>query len=314
MAGIRRSPTHAVAWVSSLLLASTLSLLTGTYADPHAMQGKHSHWLPEVIEPPADSPIVSNTLAVQSFYDRPILIIDANMHTAAINAAGIDSAGRFVVTASDDKTARIWSADDGKLMQTIRVPTGPGNVGKIYAVAISPDGKLVALGGFTSAEQETPIYLFDRETGKMVHRAADGLPNVANCLVFSADGRYLAAVLGGGSGLRIYDRDRNWSETSRDEDYRGSGYGAAFAPDGRLATTSLDGKIRVYDRSFKLIAVIKASRPFPWGVAFNPNGKVIAVGYNDVRPTTADQVEIKPAVEIIDAWCRPTFIIPRTIL
>ena len=58
-------------------------------------------------------------------------------------------AGQIAVTGSHDKTVRLWSVADGKLLRTIRMPTGPGDVGKIYAVAISPDGATVAAGGWT---------------------------------------------------------------------------------------------------------------------------------------------------------------------
>ena len=57
-------------------------------------------------------------------------------------------------------------------------------------------------------------------------------------LVFSPTGRYLAATLGGTHGLRVYDRDAGWREVARDAPYGDASYGAAFAADGRLATTS----------------------------------------------------------------------------
>ena len=78
-------------------------------------------------------------------------------------------------------------------------------------------------------------------------------PDVTHSLAFSPDGRYLAAGLGRRNGLRIYDRDRQWSEVFRDTNYGDGIYGADFAADGRLATTSFDGKVRLYDRDFKLI-------------------------------------------------------------
>src|SRR5262249_23356996 len=72
------------------------------------------------------------------YFDRPVLVVETGMHTNVITNADVDAAGRFVVTGSEDKTVRIWSVSDGSLLRTIRVPTGPGNIGKIYAVAISP--------------------------------------------------------------------------------------------------------------------------------------------------------------------------------
>src|SRR5262245_9454429 len=179
--------------------------------------------------------------ATPALYDQPVLTLDPGMHTAAIKRADVDIAGTTVVTGSEDKTVRIWSARTGELLRTIRVPQGVGNVGKIYAVAISPDGQLVAAGGWTrwtDADRQQQLYLFDSRTGALVRRI-EGLPNGVFCLAFSPDGRYLAATLGAG-GLRVYDRDAGWGEVARDKDYGDSSYGAAFAPDGRLATTSDD--------------------------------------------------------------------------
>ena len=80
-------------------------------------------------------------------YDRPVLAIDPGMHTARIWSQAVDAAGRFAVTGGDDRTVRIWSVADGKLLRTIWIPVGPENVGAIYAVAISPDGSTIAVGG-----------------------------------------------------------------------------------------------------------------------------------------------------------------------
>src|SRR4249919_30138 len=79
-------------------------------------------------------------------YEQPVLTIDPGMHTAPIKAVSADAAGRLAVTGSWDKTVRVWSLPDGKLLRTIHIPAGPDNVGKIYAVAMSPDGALVAAG------------------------------------------------------------------------------------------------------------------------------------------------------------------------
>ena len=70
----------------------------------------------------------------------------------------------------------------------------------------------------------------------------------------------------------------------RDADYGGgSSYGAAFAPDGSLATTSFDGQIRLYPPGLAGPPLRRRApggeRPF--GIAFGADGARLAVGYDD---------------------------------
>ena len=82
------------------------------------------------------------------------LRIEAGMHTAMIRRISLTADGRMMATASDDKTVRLWSLPDGKLVRTLRPPIGPGYEGKVYAVALAPDGSWVAAGGWASAPLE----------------------------------------------------------------------------------------------------------------------------------------------------------------
>jgi WD40 repeat protein len=226
-------------------------------------------------------------------YDRPVLSVDPGMHTAAIRSLAVDAGGRFAVTGSDDRTVRIWSIADGKLLRTIWIPAGPEHVGRVIAVAISPDGSTIAAGGWAEMRQsKSSIYIFDRESGNLVRRIEGDLSNAADFLTFSADGRYLATMLSGNSnGLRVFDRIKNWREAFRDDQYGGQSWGAAFGRDGRLATSSYDGLIRSYrydpnsdSPNFRRVGEpLKApGGELPSGVAYSPDGKLLAVGYHDV--------------------------------
>jgi WD40 repeat protein len=236
-------------------------------------------------------------------YDRPVLAVDPGMHTAKITSLAVDAGGQFAVTGSDDRTVRIWSVADGKLLRTIWIPVGPDNVGAVYAVAISPDGSTIAAGGWTERNNNGPypVYIFDRASGDLLRRIDGDLPDVTHFLTFSPDGRYLAATLGYREGLRVFDRDKDWSQAFRDDQYGDQSYGAAFTRDGHLATSSLDGVISFYQydpnsdsADFRGVGeLFETSGKRPWGVAYSPDGKLLAVGHFDVA-----------AVDVLDGFER----------
>ena len=58
-------------------------------------------------------------------------------------------------------------------------------------------------------------------------------------------------------------------------------YGVAFATDGRLATTSYDGRLRLYDAAGRLIRSVETGHARALGLAFNPVDGRLAVGFDD---------------------------------
>ena len=119
--------------------------------------------------------------AMTPLYEQPVLVIDPGMHTAPIQSVAVDAAGHLAVTGSHDKTVRIWSLADGKLLRTIRMPAGPSHMAKAFAVAMSPDGDVVAAGGGTKGGGEHLIYLFQGRTGKIAY-VISNLPNVTRAM------------------------------------------------------------------------------------------------------------------------------------
>ncbi len=213
----------------------------------------------------------------------PVLRIETGGHLALITRISADSNGRWLVTASEDKTARVWDARSGQLISVLRPPIGSESLGALYAAAISPDGKTVVLGGNSSFDGTGHlVHLFDRASGTVPAKSTlTGLEAPITQLAWSRDSQVIAIGLRQ-EGLRVFRR--NLQFVGADPEFNEAIFGADFAPDGRLAAVSLDGFVRVYGfgkGGMERLARKQAPGGKPYSVAYSPDGKTLAIGYQD---------------------------------
>ena len=224
----------------------------------------------------------ASALAVPDVPREPVLRIETGSHLSLISRISSDAAGNFAVTSSEDKTARIWDLTNGRQVSILRPPLGAESLGALYAVAMSPDGRQVALGGNAAFDNKShSLYLFDRASGALPPKSTlSGIEAPITQLAWSADSQLIAVGLRQ-EGLRVFKR--NLGFVGADPEYNDAIYGASFSRDGRLAVAGLDGSLRIYVVGKKgLERLARKQMPGrPYSVSWSPDGSQIAIGLHD---------------------------------
>ena len=166
---------------------------------------------------------------------EPMLLIETGMQVAPVKRIGVDRACRVAVTGSYDKTVRVWSMPEGRLLHTLRGAIGPGDGGKIYAVAVSPDGRWIVSGGWDAqwdVAQQDFVHVFGASTGSMV--ASRVIRERISHLAFSPDGRCWRRPAARTSASR-FSRRKAGGPPWRIRTMPTTAMALAFAPDGHSA-------------------------------------------------------------------------------
>jgi hypothetical protein len=247
--------------------------------------------------------VLAGSARAQEPPQAPILRIEAAAHIAPVTRLATDATGRILASVSDDKTLRLWALPDGTPIGVLRPPIGDRQEGELYAVALTPDGTRAIAAGYTGRSWDGAfvIYVFETATGRLLARLPNQPAPVFH-LAVSADGTRVAAALGGRSGIRIWDA-RNGRQLVEDSaGWTGPARMVAFDNAGRLAASSADGKIRVYDAAGRKVverAPVQGGRPY--GLAWSPDGALLAIGFED-----------RLRVEVLQATDLRTVLVPDT--
>ncbi|MGH3696221.1 MAG: CHAT domain-containing protein [Pseudonocardiaceae bacterium] len=174
--------------------------------------------------------------------------------------------GRWLATASDDETARIWCTVSERQIAAF----AHDNV--VVGVAFSRDGCWLATAG-----EDYTARVWDVGSGRRVAEFAHDYVVIE--VAFSPNGGFLATASGDGTA-GIWDLGSGRKTVTLNHDNQV--YGVAFSPDGyRLATAGGDHTARIWDVASGRQVTTCAHDNAVLGVAFSPDGYWLATACGD---------------------------------
>ena len=197
--------------------------------------------------------------------------------------------GRRLAVGGIDGRVDLWDVTTRTVERTLRFDD------PVYWVALSPDGKLLAVETQANESSDSRVEVLDLASGQELYSHV--LPHGRGSLYFSPGGDQLAAVgcCQGGSTVRVWDARSG--EQAFTPEGRGNARSVAFSPDGRLlATGTDDGKVALSnaDDGTQAGPTIPAATGPIDPVSFSPDGRLLAASSGDQTASLWDLATHKP--------------------
>jgi WD40 repeat protein len=191
-------------------------------------------------------------------------------HSTIFRFAAYSPDGLHIVTASYDKTARIWDARTG-----VQLAVLSGHDGEVESASYSPDGTRIV-----TASNDKTARIWDVRTGTLL-ATLSGHDGVLESASYSPDGARIVTSSFDGTA-RIWDA-RSGRQLAVLSGHEREVAAAAYSPDQtRIVTASLDKTARIWDaRSGKLLAVLSGHGAEVRSAAYSPDGARIVTGSYD---------------------------------
>lgn len=194
--------------------------------------------------------------AYQDLKERTVL----KGHKGLLWGASFAPDGSRIVTASEDKTARVWNAENGDQLATLR-----GHTEGVRVASFSPDGRQVI-----TASTDKTARLWNAETGQQ--SAVLEHDGVVRSAAFSPDGRRVVTASDDNTA-RVWDVQTRKQIALKGHTARVRN--AAFSPNGRYVLTASDDRTaRLWDSGTgERIHILEGHMQSVRGVAFSADGE-----------------------------------------
>ena len=188
----------------------------------------------------------------------------------SLDQASFSPDGSRIVTASSDDTAKIWDANNGKLLQTLR-----GHGSYVVSASFSPDGSLIITGSWDDTAK-----IWDASNGRLI-RTLRGHKSNVNFANFSPDGSRIVTASWDDTA-KIWDAS-NGRLIRTLKGHENSVTTANFSPDGsRIVTASWDDTAKIWDAaSGRVIRTLKGHERNVYSANFSPDGSRIVTASSD---------------------------------
>lgn len=252
---------------------------------------------------------------------RPELVLQTG-HTQYVKAIAFSPDGRWLASASNDNTAKIWDLESGFELRSLR-----GHTKIVTSVAFSPDGRLVATASddnvvkvwdvatgeelfskatgehiygmiavafdasgrhVVSLHQDRTVTIWDVASGQAVSKfkLVEGNHSAAYFTRLTPGGRFVMTDSGLGTDTQYIDL---WDVTTQQRVYHnvtklGDMKLPALSPDGRRLISKDDQSLNMWDvaEGRVLYSLPRDPKAYFEFCAFSPDGKILAIGEGKV--------------------------------
>lgn len=217
----------------------------------------------------------------------PVFAIDMGPHAGQAHQLVVTPDERFVITASNDKSIRIWDVKTGELVRRFFVPVRGADDGRLHTLALAPDGDRLAVGGkLQDFGPGRAVIVLSLKDGSVI-RSITGFRDITSSVAWSPDGKFLAVGTDGGkrpSDVHVYSSS-DWTKVFADQNVEGRVSTIAFRHDNHFFATTNNGKqnsevvlYRPDDAGFVRVASKNLGRRNGWRAAWTADGTHLYVG------------------------------------